>query len=271
MSDYRIGVDFGGSTTKLVLFDQHTLKAWSQSKHPASSDEAVRLIHKLLQRCNLSSQQIKQVKLTGVGASAFNSSLIDIPCQNIGEIQAVGTGSRMLSGLDDFLAVSMGTGTAFVRVKGNRCEHLGGTGVGGGTLAGLAKLLSGCSNPADYARLALSGDLGRVDLKVGDLMQDSIQTLPLDLTAANFGKVQAQTTEADSAAAAVNMIFEVIGVMAILAMKSEKSQNIVLTGTLTRLPQTEPIFKRMSELYSVRFIIPPHAVYATACGAVLTE
>ena len=37
--------------------------------------------------------------------------------------------------------VSMGTGTSFVRVDGDEIQHIGGMGIGGGTLQGLSRLL----------------------------------------------------------------------------------------------------------------------------------
>ena len=45
-----------------------------------------------------------------------------------------------MSGLDRAVVVSMGTGTAYVMADKGRVSHLGGTGVGGGTLLGLSGL-----------------------------------------------------------------------------------------------------------------------------------
>ena len=61
--------------------------------------------------------------------------------------------------------------------------------------------------------------ISNVDLKVGDLTRDAMQTLNSDLTAANFGKLDAQGSAADQAAGLINMILETIGVMAILAVR----------------------------------------------------
>ena len=43
----------------------------------------------------------------------------------------------------------------------------------------------------------------------------------------------------------------------------------VLTGMLTKLPQAQSVFKRLSQLYAVDFRIPQYAPYAAALGAVL--
>lgn len=57
------------------------------------------------------------------------------------EFQAIGYGGLKLSGLTDALVVSMGTGTAYVRAGKDGMKHIGGSGVGGGTLMGLASRL----------------------------------------------------------------------------------------------------------------------------------
>ena len=66
--------------------------------------------------------------------------------------------------------------TALIRADHARIRHIGGTGVGGGTLAGLALRLTGMET-ADFIQLSLSGHSANVDLKVGDLTRDAMQTL----------------------------------------------------------------------------------------------
>lgn len=69
-----------------------------------------------------------------------------------------------------------------------------------------------------------------VDLKVGDLTRDETQSLTANLTAANLGKLNSIGSPADQAAGVINMILETIGVMAILALRRDTTQTIVLTG-----------------------------------------
>lgn len=69
----------------------------------------------------------------------------------------------------------------------------------------------------------------------------------------------------------INMILETIGVMAVLALRLENTKTIVLTGMLTKLPQAQSVFKRMSQLYAVDFRIPQYAPYAAALGAILAS
>ena len=65
---------------------------------------------------------------------------------------------------DRALVVSLGTGTAIVSVNGDKIDHVSGTGVGGGTLLGLAKHMLGVSTIETLEAMARRGDLQRVDL-----------------------------------------------------------------------------------------------------------
>lgn len=58
--------------------------------------------------------------------------------------------------------------------------------------------------------------------------------------------------------------------MAILALapghhSDDRADRVLLTA----LPQAKPLYERMSQIYNVNFLIPAHAVYAAALGAVL--
>ena len=47
-------------------------------------------------------------------------------------------------------------------------------------------------------------------------------------------------------------------------------QDFVLIGNLTQLPQCKEIFPKLEEMYGVRFLIPKYSEYRTAIGAALT-
>jgi type II pantothenate kinase len=180
---------------------------------------------------------------------------------------AIGVGGTTLAGKDDALVVSMGTGTAAVSVKGGEIRHVAGTGVGGGTLLGLSKHLLNVSRLETLEQLASTGDLSRVDLTVGDLAGGPIGFLPADATASNFGKLTSDATPQDKARALVNMIAEVIVVIAVGAAGANGHSDIVLTGKLVRVKSFVDRIKATRRLFPLNFIIPPHAEYATAIGA----
>ncbi|WP_370777955.1 BadF/BadG/BcrA/BcrD ATPase family protein [Holdemania massiliensis] len=267
-----LGADLGGSAIKLIFQrNDGTLQTQTWSKAIRTEHELTEVITAFLKQADIAAEDIERITLTGVGSSFIHAAILGKTPKFIDEIQAIGIGAQKLSQKQDILAVSMGTGTAFVRADNHRICHIGGTGVGGGTLAGLALRLTKTTEIDAFARLALHGKLENVDLKVGDLTQKEIKTLPSDLTAANFGQLKTLGSPADQAAGVINMILETIGVMAVLALRLENTKTIVLTGMLTKLPQAQSVFERMSQLYAVDFLIPPNAPYAAALGAILAS
>ncbi len=72
---------------------------------------------------------------------------------------------------------TMGTGTAFLLAEKGRVQHLCGSGIGGGTLGGLCHKLVGMGALRPNQKLALGGDLGQVDLTIGDITKNPAATL----------------------------------------------------------------------------------------------
>ena len=166
------------------------------------------------------------------------------------------------------IIVSMGTGTAFVHADGQNIFHMGGTGVGGGTLVGLSSLLLGVQNVDSIVELAKTGNLQNVDISIGD-MNSNGEYMPSNVTASNFGKVTDFTTKSDIAAGIVNMVFQTIGMMSVFTSRIDDIRDVVLCGSLATIPSTREHFAMIEELHGVHFHIPDHAEYATALGAAL--
>ena len=64
------------------------------------------------------------------------------------------------------------------------------------------------------------------------------------------------------------MIFETIGMMAVFAAKNDTIKDIIAIGSLTIVPHSKKVFKRLEELCQVRFIIPENSEFVVAIGAV---
>jgi type II pantothenate kinase len=264
-----IGIDIGGSTTKIVGFDNSTIMdpLLVRANDPIASVYGA--FGKFMSIHSLQLSEIEQIMITGVGASFINKKLYGIPTGRVDEFMAIGMGGLYLSDLKKAIIVSMGTGTALVRADGNNAVHLGGTAVGGGTLLGLSNRILNVRHFDELIETAKGGDLSLVDLTIGDISKEALETLPNETTASNFGKISDLATKADLAMGIINLVFQTIGMVAVFNTKIDNTKDIVLTGNLTNVPQAQHIFDQLSSLYDVRFQTPRNAEYATAVGAAI--
>lgn len=267
-----IGIDIGGSTTKIVGFSSDKSHALIEPLSVRATDPVTSVygaFGKFITQNNLELDDIEKVSTTGVGSKYITKPLYSLPCENVPEFRCIGLGGLYLSGLDEAIVVSMGTGTALVHANRNgKNEYLGGTGVGGGTLVGLSERLIGVGNVEHISTLAEKGNLDSIDLRIKDITPGSYD-LPSNMTAANFGKVSELATKEDLALGLVNMIYETVGMMAVFNSRMHGTKDIVLTGNLTQLSQAPAVFKTLSDMFNVNFIIPDRAQYSTVIGAAL--
>jgi len=270
---YIIGIDIGGSTTKICGFeiaDKTLIKPF----YIKASDQISSLygaFGKFTSDNNINLSRIEKILVTGVGSAFITKDIYGITTRKVGEFEAVGRGGLYLSGLDEAIVVSMGTGTPIVKAKsGGQNTYLGGTGVGGGTLKGLSKMLLNVESTDNLITLAENGDLKNIDLKIGDITRkDIIPGMPDYMTVSNFGKISDLATKSDIALGIINMIFETIGMMGIFAARQYEIKNIVLTGNLTFVPQSAGIFDNLNKMFDVNFQIPEHSRFGTVIGAAL--
>ena len=265
--DIILGIDVGGSTTKIVGLQNGELVGTLQVRAADQITSLYGAIGNFLRGQGLKLGDISSIALTGVGATFVNDPIYDIKTRKVDEFHAIGYGALRLSELDEAIVVSMGTGTAFVRAGKNGITHIGGSGVGGGTIIGLASQMLGKSDIDAILFLAKSGKLDNVDLSVREIIHRDIPSLPPDLTAANFGRIKSTASESDIALGIINMVFQTAGMLAVFIARNDTVRDIVLTGTLTTFPQAETILSPFMDQFDLRFIIPPNAVFATAIGA----
>ena len=266
-----LGIDVGGSTTKIVGLRNGEMIGAIQVRAGDQMTALFGAIGNFLCERHANLSDVSNVVLTGVGASFIGDEPIyGIQTRKINEFLAIGQGALRLSGLDEALVVSMGTGTAFVKASKNEINRIGGSGVGGGTILGLASQMLGKSDVDAILALAENGKLENIDLMVRDITGCEIPSLPSDLTAANFGKIRSTASESDLALGIINMVFETVGMLAVFALRNEKIRDVVLTGTLATFPQAGRVFSQFTELTGLNFIIPDNAVFATAIGAAVS-
>lgn len=266
---YIIGIDIGGSTTKIVGLKEHTIAGSARVRASDPLTSAYGAFGHFLDQQGLKLSEIDKVMCTGVGSSFLKEDIYGIPIRKVDEFQAIGLGGKYISGLDHCIVVSMGTGTSVTSVNGEKIEYIGGSGVGGGTIVGLCSKLIGSGSFFHIAELATQGDVSRVDLTVGDITKDQLANMNTRTTAANFGKVTDDAGDADLAMGVVNMVFQTVGIIAMMAAKGHHTDQIVLTGSLTRIEAARSVIRDLEELYKVHYIVPERSEYSTAIGAAL--
>lgn len=267
-----IGIDVGISSTKIIGIESG--KRIRSSMDSTASDPltaAYGAIGKFLHKNDLTVNDVEHIMATGVGAKRLKTPILDIPTTPVDEFLANGRGARFDTGLDHMVVVSMGTGTSMVRVDGDDIRHIGGLGMGGGTLKGLAHLLLNTSDIATVAALAEDGETDKVNLKIEDVCDADIVNLTGDATASLFAKAsQNNLTDNDLAAGLIHMVLETIGASAVLSQIDSGVKDFVLIGNIARLPQCREVFPALERLYNVNFHIPQYANYCTALGAALS-
>lgn len=267
-----IGIDIGGSTTKIVGFDNNKNLIAPMF---VTADDPITSVYgafgKFTAINGLGLNDIDKVMITGVGSSYITKSIYGLNCIHTPEFNSIGLGGLYLSGLKEAIIVSLGTGTALVHATKDKApEYLGGTGVGGGTLVGLSNKMLGLTKIDSIDEIARQGDLGSIDLRICDISKKDMG-LSSHMTAANFGKISDTATNADLAIGLINMVFETVGMISYFAAKQYGLKDIVLTGNLTQISQAKEIFGGLNEMFDMRFVIPENAQYSTVIGAALSS
>ncbi len=284
-----LGIDVGGSTTKIVGFREaadgtRTLMPplFVRATDPITSIYGA--LGRYTTENGLSLSDIRRVMMTGVGSSYLSSPIYSLDCRSVPEFSGVGLGGLYLSGLDEAIIVSMGTGTALVHAKRRAAggaspdalnadiDYLGGTGVGGGTLLGLSKRMLGVDTVEHIEQLCEGGDLSKIDLTIKDITKPGqFSEMSANLTASNFGKLSDLADQRDIALGLSNMVAETVAMMAVFAARGRGVRDIVLIGNLTRISPIRRVFEGLEQSFGVRFIIPENASFGTVIGAALYE
>jgi type II pantothenate kinase len=272
-----IGIDIGSTTTKAVSLEfgriedepgQIIKKVKTKAADVITS--ATGALGKMIVENDIKIGDIERIMITGAGASKLNTDLFGIPTEKVDEIRAIGIGGMFLSGKDDIIIANIGTGTVIIDARPDAIFHLGGSGIGGGTILGLAKKLLSMSDFNSIMELAERGNLNQVDLLMEDIMDMNLSFLNPETTASNFGKMLDTARNEDIAVGILNMVYQVIGMLSVFAAKIKNTDRIIVTGNGSGNPIGKKVLQVVTGLYSVHFEYPPDAEYTTAIGAGLS-
>jgi type II pantothenate kinase len=268
-------IDFGISNTDVVSRNGDGLHRWTE---PYRGDPTEGSVREILRRGGVELETLPRLAVTGGRHRVLPDSLSGVRLVKVNEVEAIGRGGQAILGLEDgardeaILVVSAGSGTAMIKAKGSEFAHVSGTGVGGGTMLGFARLLLGTADPVAIGELAEKGDRNGVDLSLADVITGPIGSLPADATAVNFGRVGRRTFDGDVkrediAAGLVNLIAQTIGLIAANAARAHDCRRIVMVGHMLDLTFFRRVVGMVGGYYSTTFETPEHPGTATALGA----
>ena len=246
------GIDCGGSCTKLCLLREDREPEYILL---GSGDDPRRFLP----------QEELTLALTGIRAEEWDWSAF--PHRRLTEYEATALGARRLSGRENILVVNCGTGTTFLHAQPDMTVHLGGSGIGGGMLPGLAQALIGSADTGELQRLAEGGSLSAIDLNISDFSNTDRLALGAEVTVANFGKLGPQSRPEDKALGLLNALYQTVGIMAVFAARSCGAAEIVVTGGSAVLSRAQELLDKVGDLCGFDFFIPEKAAFCTALGA----
>ncbi|MBP8640570.1 MAG: hypothetical protein KBI01_06690 [Oscillospiraceae bacterium] len=259
-----LGFDTGTSAVKIIALDGDKIVAIKSIIE--SGKEAGELLWEFLNENCISAESVTAIAMTGVGAEKSRIDGFEAKIKIIPEIEATGEGGTWLSELDEAIVVSIGTGTSLALAKNGGFSHIGGSGVGSGTLRGISKKMFGTTDVTELFKLAEQGNRLTVDITIGDLFSGT-DTLPLDLTASNLAKASDYATQADWASALINTVMEVAGSHAALACNGYGVTNVIITGGISQTGIAKVVYDGFTKLYKLNYVIPEYSGFATAIGA----
>jgi type II pantothenate kinase len=268
-------IDFGISNTDVVAGSGSTMQRWTE---PYRGDPDEASIRAILLRGGIALESLEQLAVTGGRHRILPDSLAGVTLVKTSEVSAIGRGGQAILGLEgaardeSILVVSAGSGTAMIKAKGREYAHVSGTGVGGGTMLGFARLLLDTADPVVIGELAEEGDRNGVDLSLADVITGPIGSLPADATAVNFGRVGRRTFDGavkreDIAAGLVNLIAQTISLVAANAARAHDCRRIVMVGHMLDLVYFRRVVGLVGSYYATTFELPEHPGTATALGA----
>ena len=270
-----VAIDFGASNTDAAAIIGGSLHVWSEPRRGLPSVESV---HSILEAGQVRLSGVDFLAVTGGHHQVLPEKIGGVDVIKIGELLAIGRGGQALASgswqvsEEPLLVVSAGSGTAMVAARGTHYQHATGTGVGGGTMLGLGKLILGVTDPVEIDRLARLGDANGADLALRDLVSGPIGTLPADATAVNFGRVTRMDdlpSREDLAAALVNMMGQVIATLATNAARAAQVKRGIVIGHMTDMQTMRETMARVGTFFGFPLETCSEAGYATVIGALL--
>ena len=240
MSEIHLGIDFGISKTKVVSKKINKpvssllvpYKLFCETYQTSRIGELEPFVFDVIEKHSKSNLSFKKIGVTGGKHTTLPDEINNIKIIKKNEIDAIADGAKKVSGKSaNFLVLSCGSGTAFVAVKDGKNIHLGGTGLGGGTILGLSSLIINEDDPEKINTLSILGS-NKADLILKDVISGPIGNLPEDATAVHFGNLKElqKLSDSDLSKSIINLVAINISRLASATAISAGLNKLVIIG-----------------------------------------
>ena len=266
-----ISIDFGITVTDIIKRDNGVI---SHEMNLSKEEPSLTLLNNLFSDLDFKSD-VDLLAVTGGKHLNLGDKIESTKIVHVNEIDAIGEGAMNLSGLsrkNPIIIVSAGSGTACILAQDGNFIHCSGTGVGGGTIFGLSKLLLGTTDPIEIAKLAKEGNESGVDLILEDVVSGPIGELPSDTTAVNFGKISkidSEISKQDIAAGIVNLVGQTAARIATSVATTFNAKEIVVVGRSPSFNGLKNSLEQAASIMGFSPHFPKNGEYASALGALL--
>tara|TARA_Y100000996_G_scaffold327474_1_gene263523 strand:- start:46 stop:876 length:831 start_codon:yes stop_codon:yes gene_type:complete len=266
-----ISIDFGITVTDIIKRDNDVI---SHEMTLSKEEPSQTLLNHLFSDLDFESD-VDLLAVTGGKHLNLGDKIESTKIIHVNEIDAIGEGAMNLSGLsrkNPIIIVSAGSGTACILAQDGNFIHCSGTGVGGGTILGLSKLLLGTTDPTEIAKLAKEGNESGVDLILEDVVSGPIGELPSDTTAVNFGKISkidSEISKQDIAAGIVNLVGQTAARIATSVATTFNAKEIVVVGRSPSFNGLKNSLEQAASIMGFSPHFPKNGEYASALGALL--
>ena len=266
-----ISIDFGITVTDIIKRDEGVL---SHEMTLSKEEPSLPLLQQLFPDIDFKSD-VNLLAVTGGKHLNLGNEIESTKIIHVNEIDAVGEGAMNLSGLsgkNPIIIVSAGSGTACILAQDGNFMHCSGTGVGGGTVLGLSKLLLGTSDPIEIAKLAKEGNESGVDLILEDVVSGPIGELPSETTAVNFGKISkidSEVSKQNIAAGIVNLVGQTAARIATSVATTFNAKEIIVVGRSPSFNGLKNSLEQAASIMGFSPHFPKNGEYASALGALL--
>lgn len=226
-------------------------------------------------RLDLVHAETGDAERVGVTGARSGDVRDDTRIVSVQEIDAAARGvvalleSERRIGDGEFVMALLGTGTAFAAVRDGHASHLGGTPLGGGSFAGIARRVDAALTYAEMIDGAERGDRRRVDAMISDIYPEGIGRVGPDLTAAHLAK-NGDGSRDDFLAGLLNLHGENIAQIAASRAIIANIRRVVLAGGFAHSnPTLVASITSMAALFGVTVELAPVPGFAGALGAAL--